>query len=182
MTTKAAPPARSVRPLLGLRRTPGRLALVVLRLPLVLYRRGWGRLLGRTFMLLVHVGRRTGRPHLMTAMVMRYDTTTREVVIFSGWGPESDWVRNLRAGPALRVEVGRGAYTPRHRFLTEDESVAVATAFIRAHPFRERLASRILGWPDLHDEATLRDFVRTHPFVALRPADDPLIQKGDERP
>jgi len=147
------------------------MALAVFRLPLVLYRRGWGRLLGHTFMLLVHAGRKTGQPHLMTAMVMRYDPTTREVVIFSGWGPSSDWVRNLRARPALRVEVGRESYTPQHRFLSDDESVAVARDFLRSHPYRVRLASRILAWPDLHSEATLRDFVRTHPFVALRPAD-----------
>jgi deazaflavin-dependent oxidoreductase (nitroreductase family) len=108
---------------------------VVFRLPLVLYRRGWGRLLGRTFMLLVHAGRRTGQPHLMTAMVMRYDPVSREVVIFSGWGPHSDWVRNLRARPAYRVEVGKESYTPQHRFLSDDESVAVAGDFVRSHPF-----------------------------------------------
>jgi deazaflavin-dependent oxidoreductase (nitroreductase family) len=158
-------------PLLGLRRRPGRLALMVLRMPLILYRRGWGWFLGSTFMLLVHAGRRTGQPHLMTAMVMRYDLDTREVVIFSGWGPDSDWVRNLRARPALRVEVGRDSYIPQHRFLSEDESVAVAGDFLREHPYRVLLASRILGWPDLHTEAALRGFVRTHPFVALRPSD-----------
>ena len=43
------PTRRHTRPLLGLRRRPGRLALTVFRLPLVLYRRGWGWLLGRTF-------------------------------------------------------------------------------------------------------------------------------------
>ena len=171
MKTTEAAPSRRTRPLLGLRRRPGRLALAVFRLPLVLYRRGWGRLLGRTFMLLVHAGRRTGQPHLMTAMVMHYDPTTREVVIFSGWGPSSDWVRNLRARPALRVEIGRESYVPQHRFLSEDESVAVARDFLRRHPYRRVLASRILGWPDLRAEAALRDFVRTHPFVALRPAD-----------
>lgn len=170
MGTSQATSSRHTRPLLGLRRRPGRVALAVFRLPLVLYRRGWGRLLGRTFMLLVHVGRRTGQPHLMTAMVMRYDPATREVVIFSGWGPSSDWVRNLRARPALRVEVGRESYTPQHRFLSDDESVAVASDFVRKHPYRRILACRILGWPDLRGEAALRDFVRAHPFVALRPA------------
>lgn len=36
---------------------------------------------------------------------------------------------------------------------------------------RVRLATRILGWPDLHPETVLRDFVGSHPFVALRPVD-----------
>ena len=170
MSTTRAPGEHHERPLLGLRRQPGRLALAVFRLPLALYRRGWGRLLGRTFMLLVHAGRRTGQQHLMTAMVMRYDPATREVVIFSAWGPHSDWVRNLRARPAVRVEVGDVSYTPQHRFLSEDEGVEVAGAFLREHPHRALLASRILGWPDLLPEPARREFVRSHPFVALRPA------------
>jgi deazaflavin-dependent oxidoreductase (nitroreductase family) len=171
MNTNEAVPTEHTRPLLGLRRRPGRLALAVFRIPLVLYRRGWGSLLGTTFMLLVHAGRKTGQPHLMTAMVMSCNPSTREVIIFSGWGPRSDWVRNLRARPALRVEVGRESFTPQHRFLSEDESVAVAGDFLRRHPYRLRLATRVLDWPDLHRETVLRDFVRTHPFVTLRPAE-----------
>jgi hypothetical protein len=54
---------RSAKPLLGVRRQPGRLALAVFRLPLPLYRRGWGWLLGHTFLLLVHAGRKTGKLH-----------------------------------------------------------------------------------------------------------------------
>jgi deazaflavin-dependent oxidoreductase (nitroreductase family) len=172
MTTSDEDTRRHPRPLLGLRERPGRLALGVFRLPLLLYRRGWGRLLGRTFMLLVHAGRKTGNPRWMTAMVLHYDPTSREVIIVSAWGPDADWVRNLRARPALRVEVGRESYTPRHRFLTEDDSVAVANDFIHRHPYRRLLICRILGWPDLRDEAVLREFVRHHPFVALRPVDE----------
>jgi hypothetical protein len=92
------------------------------------------------------------------------------VVIFSGWGPNSDWVRNLRARPAIRVEVGGTAYAPQHRFLSEDESVAVASDFVRRHPYRLRLATRILDWPDLRSAEVLHEFARTHPFVALWPA------------
>ncbi len=88
------------RPLLGIRRTPGRLALAVFRTPLWLYRRGWGWLLGRTFLMLVHVGRTTGQPHDMVAMILTDDRDSGEVVIFSGWGPDVDWLSNLRAGPA----------------------------------------------------------------------------------
>lgn len=87
-------------------------------------------------------------------------------------------MRNLRARPALRVEVGREAYPPVHRFLSEDESMAVTQLFMRRHPYRVRLATRILGWPDLHSETVLRDFVRTHPFVALRPAETPYFPEA----
>ena len=162
------PTARG-RPLWGLRRRPGRLALAVLRLPLPLYRAGWGWLLGRTFLLLVHAGRTTGRPHAMTAMVLRYDERTHEAVICSGWGPTTDWIRNIRARPALEVRLGREAFTPQQRFLSEDESFEVCLAFCLRHPMRLRVVRPVFGW-DLRSEDAIREFVRTHPFVAFRPA------------
>ena len=49
------------RPLLGLRRKPGRLALMVFRLPLKAYQHNAGPAVGRTFVAFTHVGRKTGR-------------------------------------------------------------------------------------------------------------------------
>jgi deazaflavin-dependent oxidoreductase (nitroreductase family) len=167
VTTKPAP--RQQRPLLGLRRTPGRLALALFRMPLRAFRHGKGWMLGRTFLMLVHVGRRTGQPHEMVAMVLGDDPVTGELVICSGWGPDVDWLQNLHAGPAREVRICRDRFAPEHRFLSEDEAVAVAAAFRRRHPWRVRLASAILGWGNLFDDAALPDFVRQHPFVGLRP-------------
>ena len=144
--------------------------LAVFRTPLWLYHRGWGRLLGRTFLMLVHVGRKTGQPHDMVAMILADDRDSGEVVIFSGWGPDVDWLSNLRAGPAREVRIARDRFVPEHRFLSEDEAVAVLVAFRRRHPGRVRLARAILGWGDLGSDAALRDFVRSHPFVALHPS------------
>ena len=77
---------------------------------------------------------------------------------------------------AVRVEVGDVSYTPQHRFLSEDEGVEVAGAFLREHPHRALLASRILGWPDLLPEPARREFVRSHPFVASgRPSPEPMV-------
>ena len=79
-------------------------------------------------------------------------------------------MRNLRAGPAARVRLGRESFTPQRRFLSEEEAFGVAVQFRREHPRRLQLLSMILGWGDLRDDAAVRGFVRTHPFVAFRPA------------
>jgi deazaflavin-dependent oxidoreductase (nitroreductase family) len=136
------------------------------------YRHGAGGLMGRTFLLLTHVGRRTGQTREVVAMVLHQDATTREAVICAAWGPDTDWVRNLRAGPAAKVQLGRESFTPEHRFLDDDEAFDVAAQFRREHPHRLRLLSLILGWGDLGDDAAVRRFVHTHPFVAFRPASD----------
>lgn len=163
-------PTAHRKPLLGLRRTPGRLALILFRMPLRAYRHDAGWIFGHTFLEFVHTGRRTGRLHEAVAMVLRYDAGTEEAVICAAWGPDTDWVRNLRAGPAARVRLGRGSFTPRHRFLSEDEAFGVAVDFRRAHPWRLWLLSHVLGWGDLRDDEAAREFIRGHPFVAFRPA------------
>jgi deazaflavin-dependent oxidoreductase (nitroreductase family) len=170
MTTPAQPARGKDRPLLGLRRRPGRLALALFRMPLHAYRHGAGALLGRTFLQLTHVGRKTGQPHNAVAMVLGYDEAAHEAIICAAWGPDTDWIRNLRAGPALEVRLGQESITPEHRFLSDDEAFDVATRFRRQHPHRLRLISSMLGWGDLRDDARVRWFVQTHPFVAFRPA------------
>jgi deazaflavin-dependent oxidoreductase (nitroreductase family) len=134
-----------------------------------MYRRGWGWLLGDTFLLLVHTGRKTGKRYSTVAMVLRYDPRTHEAVICSAWGKDADWIRNLQARPALQVQIGRDSFTPQHRFLSEDEGLAVVAEFRRQHPHRSRLLASILGWGDLGSDAVARDFVSARPFVSLRP-------------
>jgi hypothetical protein len=112
----------------------------------------------------------------MTAMVLDYDPATREVVVCANWGATSDWVRNIRARPALRVQIGRTSFTPQHRFLTDGESFAIADNFRRRHPHRVRFAGRLMGWGDMRSDAVLRDFVASRPFVAFRPA--PVARTG----
>ena len=169
MTTTAHERARDRKPLLGLRRRPGRLALAVMRIPRPLYHCGWGWMLDHTFLLIAHQGRKTGKRHETVAMALKYDPDTRETVVCSAWGPNTEWIRNLRAHPALQIQIGRESYVPEQRFLSEDESVAVAAEFRRRHPSRTRLFAAILGWGDLSSETTVREFVRTRPFVSFRP-------------
>jgi deazaflavin-dependent oxidoreductase (nitroreductase family) len=184
MTAAAHQRERGRRPLLGLRRQPGRLALAAMRMPRPLYRRGWGWLLDHTFLLIAHEGRKTGKRRETVAMALAYDPDTREAVVCSAWGPNSEWIRNLRARPALQIEIGRESYVPEQRFLSEDESVAVAAEFQRRHPWRVRLLAAILGWGDLSSDTAVREFVRSRPFVSFRPtraASEELDPREGER-
>ena len=106
-------------------------------------------------------------------MVLRYDPDAHEAVICAGWGPDTDWVRNLRAGQAARARLGRESFPPQRRFLSDKEAFNVVVQFRREHPRRLWLITTILGWGDLRDDAAVRGFIGTHPFVAFRPAASP---------
>ena len=119
MTNSTFARADTRRSLFGLRRKPGRLAVAVFRLPLKAYQHNAGPAAGRTFVMFTHVGRKTGQPHQTVAMVLRDNTATGEAVICAGWGPHTDWYRNLQAHPAVKVQLGgtdvHPAAAPPHR-------------------------------------------------------------------
>jgi hypothetical protein len=102
-------------------------------------------------------------------MAMSWDAGSHEAVVFSAWGRNANWFRNIEAHPALAIEIGGESYVPEQRFLSEDEGVAVVVEFRRRHPWRTRIACALLGWGDLGSEAAVREFVRSRPFVAFRP-------------
>jgi deazaflavin-dependent oxidoreductase (nitroreductase family) len=140
-----------------------------MRLPRPLYRRGWGWLLGDLFLLITHEGRKTRKRRETVVMPLIHDPDTGETVVCSAWGPNTEWIRNLRARPALQIEIGHEAFVPKQRFLSEDEAVTAAIDFRDRHPWRLRLFAAILGWGDLDGEKAVRDFVRERPFVSFRP-------------
>jgi deazaflavin-dependent oxidoreductase (nitroreductase family) len=157
--------------------------LAAMRLPRPLYHHGLGRLLGHTFLLITHQGRKTGKRRETVAMALTHDPERQETVVCSAWGPNTEWIRNLRAHPALQVQIGRETYTPEQRFLSQDEAVAVALEFRHRHPGRLRLLATILGWGDLGTETAVRELVRNRPFVSFRPAErvDTTRAQGTER-
>jgi hypothetical protein len=45
-------------------------------------------------------------------MVLSFDPETKEAVIYSVWGQDTDWIRNIRVRPALQVQIGRESFAP----------------------------------------------------------------------
>jgi len=156
--------------LFGLRRKPGAMALGVFRIVPALYRVGLGRFLGRTFLLLTYKGRKSGKDYRAALMVLEYNGKTGESISLAMYGAQTGWMKNIVACPAVAVETAGKVYRPVQLFLSEDEALGVLTRFGKAHPWRVRLATRILGWGNLQNEAELRQFVKSKPFVGFRPA------------
>ncbi|HEX5505404.1 MAG TPA: nitroreductase family deazaflavin-dependent oxidoreductase [Thermomicrobiales bacterium] len=143
------------------------------RVPVYLYRWRLGWLLGHRFVLLTHRGRRSGLPRRTVLEVLRYDPATRECVVVSGYGARADWYRNLRAAPALALQIGRERYAPAHRVLDAEETAREFREYRRRHPLAARLALRwfgaALGLPDDGTAASRRELVARMRMVAFRP-------------
>lgn len=76
------------------------------RAPIHLYRVGLGPLMGKRFLLLNHIGRKTGLPRQAVVEIARYDPEANVYYVASGFGKKSDWYRNLQAHPDVTIQVG----------------------------------------------------------------------------
>lgn len=139
-------------------------------------RLGW--LTGHAFLVVTHVGRRTGKRYRTVLYVQRYDDRTREATVVSVWG-ESQWFRNISVTPAARVEIGLQGYTPRQRFLTTEEIVELEKRFRARHRIIAWGQARLMGWPWPATDAQLRHLARGLRAVTFTPGDTSAASVGD---
>jgi deazaflavin-dependent oxidoreductase (nitroreductase family) len=135
--------------------------------------RRWGRLLGHRFIQLTHTGRTSGRLFRVVLEVVRYDRATGEVTVTAGFGPGSDWYRNVRAGGPAWVDFGRGARQVECRELGVDEAIAVMSDYERRAGIFRPVVHRVLGaLADFEYRGTdddRRRLIETLPMLALTP-------------
>jgi deazaflavin-dependent oxidoreductase (nitroreductase family) len=141
----------------------------LLRLPIWLYRLRLGWLLGHRFLLLTHVGRKTGLSHQTVVEVVSHNDANDRYVIASGWGEKSDWFRNIQKTPEVRVRVGGRSFQAQATILSVAEAEEELLEYAHKHPaaFRE-LAKFMMGE---HLEATREDcskLAQSIPLVALQ--------------
>ena len=88
---------------------PGALLRFGLHLPTWLYRMHLGWILGERFLLLRHVGRKSGKTRRNVLEVVSHDRVTNTFFVVSGWGHKADWYRNIHQQPQVEIR-GRGAH------------------------------------------------------------------------
>src|SRR5215469_4570443 len=107
----------------------------IFRAPVYLYRWHLGWLFGKRLLLLTHTGRRSGLRRQTVLEVVEYRKDGPEVVVANGFGPNSDWLRNIQEKSDEEVTLGSQHFAVSHRFLGEEEAAAV----VRDYERRNRL-------------------------------------------
>jgi deazaflavin-dependent oxidoreductase (nitroreductase family) len=155
-----------------------RLARLLFRSPIWSYRLGLGWIFGHQFLLLTHAGRRTGRIRETVLKVLHYDPLTRETIVASAWGEQTDWYRNIQARGALSVRTGSDWYVPRQRILPPDEAAAVFEDWTHRQRWFARLMLAQVGEPLDVTETGRAALVARFPFVAFSPSCDQPPSSG----
>jgi deazaflavin-dependent oxidoreductase (nitroreductase family) len=157
------------------KRRPGPVTRRLLRTPTLVYRVGLGRVLGRRFLMITHVGRRTGRQYRTVLEVVRLLPASHEYVVLAGFGHWADWLQNVLVGGGREVLVGHDRFSPVVRQVAHDEAVAALADYERRNrliaPVVRRVLSWLVGWRYTGTEVERATLVDQVPMVALRPAD-----------
>jgi len=151
-------------------RPPHGLVRWLLRAPIWLYRMRLGGLFGDRFLMLTHIGRKSGRPRQSVLEVVDHDTATDTYIIASGWGEKADWLRNIQKNPHVLVDSRWRRFEATAEWLSHERAEAVTREYARRHPAAFRaLAGRLIGQPLTGTDADYRALAQAVPFVVLRP-------------
>jgi deazaflavin-dependent oxidoreductase (nitroreductase family) len=104
---------------------------------LVLYRLGLGFLVAKQVLVLTTKGRVSGKERKTPLWYVRDQDT---IYCVSGWGPSSDWWRNLAADPSAMLQMGKARWktrgVPIHDLPQQDK---ILNLFLKKHGRLTRL-------------------------------------------
>jgi deazaflavin-dependent oxidoreductase (nitroreductase family) len=142
------------------------------RLPVQLYHRNLGWLLGRRFLMVTHTGRRTGKRHDTVLETMAHRGS--EMIVMSAFGRNAHWLRNIQVNPDIHITTGSRPFAATFRILTQAEAIAVMAEYEHrnrlAMPIIRAVLTRLLGWPYNGSAQAQSRLAVQLPFVAFRPA------------
>lgn len=152
------------------KRKPSGLLRLFFRMPILLYRINLGILLGDRFLMLTHIGRKSGLPRQAVIEVVDHDEETGVYYIAAAWRKKSDWYLNILKNPRIRIQVGNRKFEAEASQVSREEAQRVLWEYAREHPvaFREltlvMLGERLPASPE-----TCERLAESIPVIALKP-------------
>ncbi len=138
----------------------------LLHAPVWVFRSRLGFLFGNRFVMLEHVGRRTGQTRYTPLEVVERNADA--FTICSGTGPDADWYRNIRTKPAVALWVGSKRHAVEQRLLTSSEAATAFARYEAAHPKAAERLMELMGASHDGTHEGRRRMVESIPMVELR--------------
>lgn len=141
---------------------------LLFRIPIHLYRMRLGWLFGGRMILLNHIGRISGKQRQVVIEVVER-TPDGAYIVCSGFGPRSDWYRNLLKTPDVTIRTGLRTVPVTAHPLTSEEGAEYMARYAPRHPRLARRLARLMGFEVDGSESDYRAVGRQVPFVRLSP-------------
>lgn len=139
------------------------------KLPILIYRSGLGWIMGTKFLLLEHIGRRTGQLRRAVLEVIDLDPVEGEYVVASGFGTRSQWFQNISQEPRVTIQVGSKRIDALASRLDPDQAGELLLRYAERHPGNLKALGALLGYEIDHSPEGIRAFGRELPLVRFEP-------------
>ncbi len=133
------------------------------RAPIFFYRVGLGWMLGKRFLHLTHIGRKSGNPRQAVLEVVHH--TPDAYFVASGFGEKSHWYQNIMHTPQVNIQVGRKKISATAERLPFPQAKEILQIYAEQHPAALRELMKIVGLSYDGSEASLEKIANLLPIV-----------------
>jgi deazaflavin-dependent oxidoreductase (nitroreductase family) len=137
------------------------------RAPIWFYRLGLGWMMGKRFLLLTHIGRKSGQPRQAVIEVVKIDSQNNIYYSVSGFGEKAHWFKNIMRTPDVNIQVGGRKMPARAERLSIEDGEAVLMEYSQEHPTALRELSKILNLPYDGSPESISNMAKALPVVAF---------------
>jgi deazaflavin-dependent oxidoreductase (nitroreductase family) len=130
-----------LKPPRGLLKIFFRIPVLVARLGLA----GWERIFGIEWMLLITIGRKSGKKRFTMVDVLFYESDKDMYIVEVGFGKSSDWYQNIKTNPHFEAQIGRRRFGATAEELPPDKTGDRMVDFVRRRPLYAKSVLKAVG-------------------------------------
>ncbi|MFL7812891.1 MAG: nitroreductase family deazaflavin-dependent oxidoreductase [Anaerolineales bacterium] len=145
------------------------------RLPILIYRLGLGWMMGKGFLLLEHIGRKSGKLRRAVLEVVSSSPESGRYYVVSGFGPGSHWYQNVLHNPQVTIQVGRKRFRATAQQLPPEQAAKLMLTYSEEHPGNLKALSSLLGYEIELTPQGIQDFGREIPVIQFS-VDSPMSE------
>jgi len=119
---------------------------ILFRIPVYFYRIGLGWLFGDRFVLINHVGRITGSPHLVVVEVVEREKGTNNVIVVAGYGEQTQWYKNLRNHPKTIIQIRNRKNLVTSELITPEDGEDIIARYAERYRILTRELFSMMGY------------------------------------
>ncbi len=135
------------------------------RFPILLYRLGLGKLIGKYILVLSTFGRKSGNVHRTPIEFFQQDG---RIFVISGFGHQTDWFKNLLANPHVTLNTAQGVINAIARKPETSEEWQQVYTFIKSSPVTIIAEPAIISQLDDPD---VQEAIKSWPVLTFDPTD-----------
>jgi deazaflavin-dependent oxidoreductase (nitroreductase family) len=135
------------------------------RIPIWFFRLGLGWVFGTRALLLNHAGRVTGKNRQAVLEIIHHSPESSSFTVVSGFGPKSNWYKNITANPNVEIQVGRKRMKAIAKELRPDQAETIFLDYVEKFPNTFRSLANILGYNIEHTPEGYQSFGRQIPII-----------------